>query len=136
VVRARIALRSSSSAARMADEDWEPGDELRGETFTFAAWTPPPPEWVAVCRDDAGRITSVSMRCDPGLPGWAAGDYPVWDHDHCEICWQRLTHNPDYEDGQQTGWRTGHGWGSYCWVCAGCFADLRERFGWKVGPAS
>jgi hypothetical protein len=115
-------------------KDWRlaAGEELRGASFAWVAWTPPPPEWVAVQRDEQGRVTWLSLRREPGPPGWDAGERPVWDHDHCELCQQSLTDDPAREDGEREGWRTGLGWGSYTWICARCFEDLRERLGWRV----
>jgi hypothetical protein len=115
-------------------KDWRlaAGEELRGASFVRVAWTPPPAEWVAVQRDEQGRVTWLALRREPGPRGWGAGERPVWDHDHCELCQQRLTDDPAYEDGKREGWRTGPGWGSYTWVCERCFEGLRERLGWRV----
>ena len=117
------------------DDDWRLGytsDALRGATFTFADWTPPPPEWVYV--DHATGITSI--RHEPGPPGWSEGEEPAWDHDHCELCWQRLTNNPAYDDGEPSGWRTGEDWGSHGWVCTRCFSDFESRLDWKRAAES
>jgi len=49
-----------------------------------------------------------------------------WDHDHCEVCWAKFmefgscdTHAEGYctEDSRH-------------WVCAPCFADLKNDMGW------
>jgi len=118
------------------NDDWRlqsgQGESLRGASFVYATWTPPPPEWVAVSREDDGRIGFISMRREPGPPGWREGEYPAWDHDHCELCSQRLTSNPAYEDGESVGWRTGDNWGSYRWVCARCFADFQGQLQLQV----
>jgi hypothetical protein len=119
-----------------SDDDWRLSvghrEDTRGASFVLTAWTPPPPEWVQVVRGEDGGIASVSLRRSPGFPGWTEGQCPVWDHDHCELCSQRLTDNPEYEDGQPRGWRTGEDWGSFRWVCLRCFSELRERLGWRV----
>lgn len=49
---------------------------------------------------------------------------PDWDHDHCEFCYVTLsTHEGDLREGYATE-------DAYRWVCATCFADFREEFGW------
>jgi len=105
-------------------------ESLRGASFFHACWEPPPAEWVAVDRDETGRYGAMSMRAAPGPPSWGRDESPAWDHDHCEVCWQRLTNDPSYEDGEAAGWRTGCDWGSYRWVCDGCFRAFEDGLGW------
>ena len=102
---------------------------LRGRTFVFAAWTPPPPEWVSVTRNDDGTISRVSMRHTPGAPGWSKDEPPAWDHDHCALCLRHLSDVPSSGD-ELSGWRTGKDWGSFTWVCARCFGDFESKLDW------
>jgi hypothetical protein len=113
-----------------ADGRLESGELLRGETFVFSAWTPPPPEWVSVTRRDDGTISSVSLRREPGPSGWSKDEPPAWDHDHCWLCERHLCDDPSH-GGELSGWRTGDDWGSYTWVCARCFGDFESRLDWK-----
>ena len=53
---------------------------------------------------------------------------PGWDHDHCEFCHAKFA-GPDLPDTLHAGFTTAD---RYRWVCQGCFADFRERFGWRV----
>jgi hypothetical protein len=127
-------------AIMVDNEDWRlqtsQSEDLRGASFVLADWTPPPPEWVAVYRNEDGGISGMSLREEPGPPGWNEGDYPVWDHDHCALCSQRLSDNQEYEDSESAGWRTGENVGSYSWVCMRCFTDLREHLEWTVFQSS
>jgi hypothetical protein len=120
------------------EEDWRlvNGDYLRGATFVFMDWSPPPAAWVSVSWDDDGRCLGMSMRTEPGVPGWSEGERPVWDHDHCESCMQRLTNDPGYEDGQPSGWRTGQNPGEHRWVCTQCFTDFESQLDFERGSSS
>jgi hypothetical protein len=115
------------------DDDWrlDNGEDLRGATFVLVTWRPPPPEWVEVQRHEDGRLSMVSLRREPGSPGWTPDERPIWDHDHCKLCWQRLIDDPGVEDGEPDGWRTGEDPGSYQWVCKRCFGDFENRLAWK-----
>jgi hypothetical protein len=49
-----------------------------------------------------------------------------WEHDHCEFCGAKfscrggdLQHGYSTEDG-------------YHWICAQCFGDFRDEFGWQL----
>ena len=77
----------------------------------------------------------VSLRSAPREPGWVEGEYPVWDHDHCALCTQRLTDNPEYEDGESVGYRAGDNPGEYEWVCESCFRELHDQLDWKAASA-
>jgi hypothetical protein len=118
-----------------ADSRLESGEFLRGETFVFSAWRPPPPEWVSVTRRDDGTVSAVSMRREPGPPSWSMDDPPAWDHDHCALCLQHLCDDPPCDE-ELSGWRTGEGWGSYTWVCTRCFKDFEYRLDWKRAEGS
>jgi hypothetical protein len=49
-----------------------------------------------------------------------------WDHDHCEFCSRKLSlQSDDLHEGYTT---LDH----YHWVCADCFRDFKEMFGWTV----
>ncbi len=52
---------------------------------------------------------------------------PGWDHDHCEFCGAKFASN---EGDLDSGYTTAD---EYRWVCARCFADFRDEFGWSVG---
>ena len=51
-----------------------------------------------------------------------------WDHDHCEFCSAEFS-DERYPNALHEGWTTSD---EYRWICERCFADFRERFGWKV----
>ena len=53
---------------------------------------------------------------------------PEWDHDHCEFCGARFMVE-DHPGTLKQGYATED---DYRWICEACFADLQERFGWKV----
>lgn len=53
---------------------------------------------------------------------------PSWDHDHCAFCWAKFMVE-DHADVLHEGYCT---LDEYYWVCDECFADFRERFGWRV----
>ncbi len=64
-----------------------------------------------------------------------------WDHDHCEFCWVKfmdaddLESQPKQEDVRTVGYTTteDHRNGAdYHWICADCFADFAQAFGWRV----
>ena len=113
-----------------SDRRLESGEFLRGETFVFAAWAPPPPEWVSVTRHDDGTISAVSMRHAPGPPSWSENEPPAWDHDHCALCMRDLSDVP-FSGDDLSGWRTGENWGSFTWVCAQCFTDFESPLDWS-----
>ena len=54
---------------------------------------------------------------------------PDWDHDHCEFCMAKFSLFPgDLTQGYATT-------DEYRWICAECFADFKDEFGWTV-PSS
>jgi hypothetical protein len=57
---------------------------------------------------------------------------PRWDHDHCEVCWAKFMVE-DQPNALREGYCTAD---EYRWVCAVCFDDFKEHFGWKLaeGP--
>jgi len=52
---------------------------------------------------------------------------PSWDHDHCVGCWAKFMENPG-QDILTEGYATE----ADDWVCPTCFADLKDRMGWKT----
>ena len=48
------------------------------------------------------------------------------DHDHCEFCSLKFGVGGEVEHGFATA-------DGYRWICAQCFHDFRERFGWQLG---
>lgn len=106
---------------------------LLGATFVHARWSPPPPEWVSVMRDEDGGYGAMSMRTAPGPPSWSRDDPPAWDHDHCELCRQRITDDSRCYNADASGWRTGCDWGSYAWVCETCFTAFEAKLGFTRG---
>jgi hypothetical protein len=68
----------------------------------------------------------------------------VWDHDHCEFCWQEFCDTDhDCGDGSHPlleGYAARGPAGShpeaqrddYHWVCPTCFDDFKEYFGWTL----
>jgi hypothetical protein len=69
----------------------------------------------------------------------------VWDHSHCEFCWRDFSEaSYDRGDGVRAlaeGWTApgpagrleGERRDNYHWVCATCFEDFKDYFGWKIG---
>ena len=55
-----------------------------------------------------------------------------WDHDHCEFCEARFESN-DLPGALTEGYATRDG---DRWICATCFQDFRERFGWSVSESA
>ena len=53
---------------------------------------------------------------------------PDWDHDHCSFCWAKFM-EPGAPETLHEGYATED---EACWVCAECFDDFRELFGWAV----
>lgn len=56
---------------------------------------------------------------------------PDWDHDHCEFCWETFA-EAGVPRSLAEGFATEDG---IHWICATCFADFRERFGWSLAEA-
>lgn len=56
-----------------------------------------------------------------------------WDHEHCEFCWQKIVTRedlPKYEDDVICEGYTDESLSR--WICASCFHDFRDRFGWRL----
>lgn len=51
---------------------------------------------------------------------------PGWEHDHCEFCGVKFS---CHEGDRKRGYSTEDG---YHWVCAECYADFRDEFGWEL----
>jgi hypothetical protein len=113
--------------AAVDPDDWRLGrgqeDWCRGLTFRWSRWRPTP----SITYNPDGT-TSPS----------------VWDHDHCEFCWQEFSDNDhDCGDGSR---RLLEGYAArgpaksapeqqrddYHWVCPACFEDFKSHFGWRV----
>jgi hypothetical protein len=72
-------------------------------------------------RGQEGYLQSASLRWE----GWRC-ERPEWDHDHCAFCWAKFAEQKE-ERFLNAGFTNG-----YHWVCASCFEDFRDRFGWRV----
>jgi hypothetical protein len=72
-----------------------------------------------------------------------------WEHDHCAFCWAKFMdpsfseehreHIAAHSDVLTEGFTTTaeHPKGAaYYWICETCFGDFRDRFDWRVAPAS
>ncbi len=69
----------------------------------------------------------------------------TWEHDHCEFCWAKFmdpnfseehrlyieTHPDVATEGFTTTDERANG-ADYYWICADCYADFADRFGWRV----
>jgi hypothetical protein len=55
---------------------------------------------------------------------------PLWDHDHCEFCWTKLS---NHEGDLREGYSYNEG---RRWICPKCFEDFREEFRWTVEPGA
>lgn len=51
------------------------------------------------------------------------------DHDHCAFCWEKFA---DFDGCLHEGYST---LDRYHWICKACYADFKERFGWKLQSA-
>jgi len=51
---------------------------------------------------------------------------PGWEHDHCEFCGAKFS---CCEGDLRHGYSTEDG---YHWICAQCFDDFRDEFGWQL----
>ena len=53
-----------------------------------------------------------------------------WDHDHCEFCNGKFSLRVgDLAEGYSAN-------DGYYWICADCYGDFREEFGWTVRSGS
>lgn len=50
----------------------------------------------------------------------------VWDHDHCEFCWEKFSESTDT---LHEGYTTEDG---KHWICPECFSDFKDMFRWSV----
>lgn len=55
---------------------------------------------------------------------------PGWDHDHCAFCWAKFMEE-DQPEVLHEGYTTPD---RYHWICAACFGDFKDRFGWRLEP--
>ena len=55
---------------------------------------------------------------------------PGWGHDHCDFCWAEISDDVSGHAAFNEAWVTADD--DYTWVCAKCFDDFREQFGWVV----
>ena len=53
---------------------------------------------------------------------------PAWDHDHCAFCGAKFMVE-DFPDVLHEGYATRD---DRHWICAACFADFKDTFGWNV----
>ncbi|MBQ7335385.1 MAG: hypothetical protein IJW92_02795 [Clostridia bacterium] len=72
-------------------------------------------------RDENGRFIEVEKEPIP------IEEAALYWHEHCEFCWDKAMTNIEGE--------------FYCtkdmrfWICAQCFHDFKDQFGWTVKPA-
>jgi hypothetical protein len=79
--------------------------------------------------DNARHITGVRLQFRP-YTRWSES----WDHDHCVACWAKFAEF-DGADILREGYATCDDYpkgACYEWVCATCFADLRDEMKWTV----
>lgn len=57
----------------------------------------------------------VLRKLEPGetIPEGATVDANAWDHEHCSLCWQKISENPA---DRQEGYRDGDDW-----LCVECY---------------
>jgi len=55
----------------------------------------------------------------------SSGAPAVWDHDHCEFCYE-AAFSERYPDDLREGWTTT----GQIWLCNDCFTEYRDRFRW------
>lgn len=80
--------------------------------------------------DDDWRLTGQEAYLTNAIlyfQRWATLD-PTWDHDHCEFCFAEFSDR--YPNCLTEGYTTSN---LYRWICAECFADFKEQFGWTLG---
>jgi hypothetical protein len=122
----RRSIRRSGSVMAVDPNDWRvaSGQErwCRGLVFKRARWAPTP-----------------TIRYKPD----GTTEPAVWDHDHCEFCWQEFSTDHDCGDGSRplTEGYTARGPAghpeqqrrdNYHWVCPTCFEDFKDYFGWTI----
>ena len=68
----------------------------------------------------------------------ASNPMEIYDHDHCEFCWQKIT-DLDIPDSDAQGYVTLGYVGETDeksmrkhWVCEKCFNDFKERFDFRI----
>lgn len=105
--------------------------------FAFIAVVGREPYWVrprVTMKDGDWRIGGQEFLKGVTLVRRAYRRYPknpTWDHDHCALCGTEFRVEA-YPDVLHEGYCTED---EYHWVCATCFDDLKDTFGWRLRGA-
>ena len=83
-----------------------------------------------MAKADDWRLTGQERSLAGAVLRWSEWHRPgpEWDHDHCAFCWAKCMEEP-LPGALHAGYTTAD---TSHWVCVRCFADFRERFGWRV----
>ncbi len=99
-------------------------------------WSPPPASEVRAWRMADGTVReSQDPTRDPPLGAIESVAPRGWDHDHCDFCWATFNAFAAPDDAPRflsAGYTIAQLERSTLWICATCFDDFRERFGWTV----
>jgi len=91
-----------------SDDQWELVEDL-SRYWVKARFVTTPGIWISM---NGGRMLR-KLQKDEDLPEGAALDANAWDHEHCRLCWQKISENPT---DQQEGYRDGDDW-----LCVECY---------------
>jgi hypothetical protein len=72
-------------------------------------FTSGPGFWIKV---DGGKLLGKVSENKP-IPPDASIDNDAWDHEHCELCWEKIS---SYEGDQEEGYTNGKEW-----LCVACY---------------
>jgi len=94
-------------------EEWWTDDQRDlvqdiSSVWTKKRFTTIPGYWISV---DQGRMLR-KLQNEEKVPEGATLDEAAWDHEHCALCWQKISENPLY---QQEGYTDGDNW-----LCIDC----------------
>jgi hypothetical protein len=95
-------------------EEWWTDDQKALVEDPSSVWTRKKFEKVAGIwiKMDGGRMLR-KMSEDEKIPEGAVLDAFAWDHEHCELCWQKIS---EYPSDQPEGYTDG-----YYWLCLECY---------------
>lgn len=82
----------------------DPSRHWKKEAFTIS-----PGYWISI---NSGRMLRKLGKND-SLPDGAILDANAWDHEHCALCWQKIS---KYPGDQQEGYFDGEDW-----LCIDCY---------------
>jgi hypothetical protein len=117
-------------------DDWRrTGQEkhLTGAVFEHRSFERPYQQGLRAWRSKSTGTVAESFSAEPPAyaSDWEEIDPPhSWDHEHCKFCW--ATFVPAGTSDDPSHLTEGYVSEGKHWVCARCFADFRDEFGWTV----